>query len=378
MKITIKTLQQQQYDLEVERDDTIVAVKKKIEEKLKHPAANQKLIYSGKILEDNQTLGEYNINENDFLVLMVRKAPAPTATKPEPEKKPEPTPTPAPAQPAAPTPTPTPAAPTAPADARPAGGADAGLVTGSEYEKVIANIMEMGFPRDQVMRALRAAFNNPDRAVEYLMTGIPDIPDLPAARPTAGAGAGAGAGAAGAGAGAGAGAAAGAGAGAGAAGAGAGAGAGISPTTPLIPGLGAGGAGGAPSPFDFLRAHPQFNALRQLIQQNPQLLPNILQQLGEANPALLQLINQNQAEFLSLLQEPAGAGGGAPGAPPPGTHYIQVTADEKAAIDRLEQMGFERSRVIEAYFACDKNEELTANYLFDHMGEEDDDDDGDA
>lgn len=40
---------------------------------------------------------------------------------------------------------------------------------GSEYEKTINQIMEMGFPKEQAVAALRAAFNNPERAVEYLM-----------------------------------------------------------------------------------------------------------------------------------------------------------------------------------------------------------------
>jgi hypothetical protein len=32
-------------------------------------------------------------------------------------------------------------------------------------------------------------------------------------------------------------------------------------------------------------------------------------------------------------------------------------------------MGFDRALVLEVYFACNKNEELAANYLLDHMHE---------
>lgn len=43
------------------------------------------------------------------------------------------------------------------------------------------------------------------------------------------------------------------------------------------------------NPLAFLRTQPQFLHMRQAIQQNPALLPTLLQQLGRENPQLLQV-----------------------------------------------------------------------------------------
>lgn len=46
-------------------------------------------------------------------------------------------------------------------------------VTGAEYEVMLTEIMSMGYERERVVAALRASFNNPHRAVEYLLTVSP-------------------------------------------------------------------------------------------------------------------------------------------------------------------------------------------------------------
>ena len=63
--------------------------------------------------------------------------------------------------------------------------------------------------------------------------------------------------------------------------------------------------------------------------------------------------------------------GGQPRAPPPGS--IQVTQVEMEAIKRLESLGFSQNRAVQAYFACEKNEEMAANFLFDSGADDEND-----
>ena len=73
MKLTFKDLKQQKFVIEAEPSETIGEVKEKISKEKGWEASQQKLIYSGKILQDANTVESYNVEEKGFIVCMVSK-----------------------------------------------------------------------------------------------------------------------------------------------------------------------------------------------------------------------------------------------------------------------------------------------------------------
>ncbi|KAJ5293382.1 uncharacterized protein N7443_009335 [Penicillium atrosanguineum] len=369
MKLTFKDLKQEKFVIDVEPSETVREVKAKIaQEKGEYDAERMKVIYSGKILQDDKTVESYSIQEKDFLVCLPGKGPKPAASASKAPSTPAaraPASTPAAPAPAAPAAASTPAVPATPTPAgagagdQPAFGDPSALTMGTDAENAINQMENMGFARADAERAMRAAFFNPDRAIEYLLSGIPDQPaQEPQQEETPARGADsdnedAAAAAA-------------------AALASAGEDGGFNmfeAAAQAGEGGGRSGRGGeALGNLDFLRNNPHFQQLRQLVQQQPHMLEPILQQVAAGNPQIAAMIGQNSEQFLQLLSEDLGED--EEGQLPPGTQAISVTEEERDAIERLCRLGFPRDSVIQAYFACDKNEELAANFLFDQPDED--------
>ncbi|KDN35860.1 UV excision repair protein Rad23 [Tilletiaria anomala UBC 951] len=391
MLVTVKALTGGNFQVDVQPSDTIAAVKQKIKDIKGHPLENQKIIFSGKVLADDKTIQDCNIKEKDFLVSMVSKPKAPkpeaasssatAAAPPKADAEPESTSTaagePAPAAaapassesaaPAASTVSETPAATESGSEGAAASAGDSSsFLRGPELERAIQSMMEMGFERPQVERAMRASFNNPDRAVEYLMTGIPEGLDQPAASAAPAAGSAA--------------ASAGAGAGAGAAGGQAQPARGGNLFEAAAAqaqggrrgGAGAEGAGGLGGEDDEqggemidLSNPAMLQQLRSLAQENPAALQPLVQAIAQQNPQLAVALQANPAAVLSLLQGMNGGDGG-PGEEIEIPSFDSLGQEDRDNIGTITAMGVPQDKAIEVYFACGKNVELAVSYYFEH------------
>ncbi|KAI1718905.1 XPC-binding domain-containing protein [Ditylenchus destructor] len=125
------------------------------------------------------------------------------------------------------------------------------------------------------------------------------------------------------------------------------------------------------NPFDFMRDHPDFGRFRDLVRAQPSLIPWMLQQMTAVKPDLLNMLSVNPDGFLALLEDKQPAQDVDDNNPQPTqqeevqSQTMELTETEREAVERLMSLGFSETEAIEAFIACEKNEMLAANYLFD-------------
>ncbi|PIK59617.1 putative UV excision repair protein RAD23-like B [Apostichopus japonicus] len=301
-----------------------------------YPAAGQKLIYAGKILNDESPLKEYHIVEPNFVVVMVTKPSSAAATEA------------------------TPAASTETAKTTPTTKEETSTEKKEESTTDAASAIATTTPSQPSEPTPGASSQVSLESAESTL-GIPDLPEpaeeeaQPPLNPETES-------------------------------------SGSTPAQPQPPASAPATGDSAANRLAFLRGQAQFASMRQLVQRNPALLPVLLQQVGQSNPELLQM----ELVDVPRREAPPAAGGslsgpsrhlphhlpaqkvgstvvvvGNPPGAQQGVNYIQVTATERAAIERLKAMGYAEEIVVQAYFACEKNEQLAANFLINQTMDED-------
>lgn len=337
MQVTFKDLKKQTVQVSVEPSDLVRVGKEKVAAARDVDPSQLKFVYSGKVLQDDKTFDEFKVKEGDSIIFMILQkkppapAPAPVAAPAASEAVS------APSEPETSTQTPETASSTAANALTPASSSDFAL--GQDREAAIQNMMEMGYERPQIERALRAAFNNPHRAVEYLITGIPEAltraeqPPQAQEEPAAHAEA----------------------------------------QTEHedesnqeanvhenMFDVAEAAAGDEPVPAQ----EDRLALLRAAIQSEPELVQSVLQEIAASNPQAAQLIEQDPEAFISTLLGQHDDAGYEIEEEEEGVVRVQLSESDESAIRRLCELGFDRDMVVQVYLACDRNEEVAADILF--------------
>lgn len=148
-----------------------------------------------------------------------------------------------------------------------------------------------------------------------------------------------------------------------------------------------------------MMAQPQFRQIQDLIQQSPHLLSSTIEALAGSDPEMHRFISENPDVFVNALNHPPSAGSrsqssrssttttttsghqarhthqqqlASGGARNSGSRQqsvvdqlvVGVSERDKQAIERLKELGFPEFLAVQAYMACDKDEQLAANLLF--------------
>lgn len=351
-------------------------MKQSVEDATEYSSNGMKLIYGGKELADEQSIESANIQSNVAVIVVAKKKQlAAQVKKKEEETTPQPTTTEQPSSESTPATTTT----TTPSTTTPVTTTTTPSTTptattttttteqqnipggpGSpEYDETVQQFLEMGYDRNDIDECMKASFYDRATAAEFLISGIPE--NVKQMMQENG---------------------------------------GNLPTPPQGGSLASALAGNQQgfSLRDLFTLSPQLNNLRNAIRQNPTLLREFLTHVSQVSPELYQIIQSNPREFLEIINETGPVTGTTGTQPqttpttttggehppsgeelqqqaPPGTIFI--SQDDERKINELVGLGFTKNEAIQAYLACDKNQEMAANLLFENRdrGFEDDSDD---
>ena len=302
MKLILKNLKQVQYIVEIESEkNTVKDLKNEIEKVHGFESNLIKLLHNGRVLEDSKTLEEYQIKNENVIIMMNTKPKAKTKPQLSEQQKP--------------------ASPKKEEQEKKDEQPKKEEQPKPDFSEQINSLVDMGYEREKVEKALNASKGNIDLAIEFLTSG--NIPEP------------------------------------------------SSNNQNNQQNQSSSNRSNLP-----LELRRNASLMKIVCRDQPEKILNILNTLKQKNPALLNKIKEHEEEFKNLLVSPItqedidtyrlleqdlrGLGGTRPG-----QVQIHLTPEEAEAVKRLKDLGdFSQSEVLQAYLACDKNEELAANYLF--------------